>query len=216
MSPFTLPKLYPLTDARLSGLSHAEQVARLAEGGASLVQLREKRLAPREFYREAAAALKVARARGVQLVINDRADIALALGADGVHLGQDDLAPEAARALLGGGAVVGYSTHSVEQAVGAARLPVSYVAIGPVFLTSSKENPDPVVGLEGVRRVRAAAGRLPLVAIGGITRENARAVLEAGADSVAVIGDLLKPGDPAEITRLTRAFLDRLEARPER
>jgi thiamine-phosphate pyrophosphorylase len=216
MFPFTLPRLYPLTDAGRSGLSHAERVARLVEGGASLVQLREKRLAPREFYREAAAALEVARARGVRLIINDRADIALALGADGVHLGQDDLAPEAARALLGGGAVVGCSTHSVEQAVEAARLPVNYLAIGPVFGTSSKENPDPAVGLEGVRRVRAAVGRLPLVAIGGITRENARAVLEAGADSVAVIGDLLKHGDPASITRLTREFLDHLAARPKR
>jgi thiamine-phosphate pyrophosphorylase len=207
MSLFKLPRLYPVTDARLSGLSHAEQVARLAEGGASLVQLREKHLSPREFYREAGAALEVARARGVRLIVNDRADIALALGADGVHLGQDDLAPEAARALLGPEAVVGFSTHSVEQAVEAARRPVSYVAIGPVFATASKENPDPAVGLEGVRRVRAAVPRLPLVAIGGITRENARSVLDAGADSVAVISALLRPGDPAEITRLTREFL---------
>jgi thiamine-phosphate pyrophosphorylase len=202
-----LPKLYPVTDARLSGLSHAEQVARLADGGATFVQLREKRLPPREFNREAAAALEVARARGVRLIVNDRADLALALRADGVHLGQDDLPPEAARALLGPEAVVGFSTHSVEQAARAARLPVSYVAIGPVFATSSKENPDPVVGLEGVRRVRAAVGHLPLVAIGGITAENARAVLDAGADSVAVIGALLRPGDPSEITRLTRELL---------
>ncbi|HWS53739.1 MAG TPA: thiamine phosphate synthase [Pyrinomonadaceae bacterium] len=210
MSPFTLPKLYPVTDARLSGASHAEQVARLADGGAALVQLREKHLPPREFYREAAAAVEVARARGVRLVVNDRADIALALGADGVHLGQDDLGPEAARRLLGASAVVGFSTHSVEQAVAAARLPVSYLAIGPVFATASKPNPDPVVGLEGVRRVRAALPRVPLVAIGGITAENARAVLDAGADSVAVISALLPPGRPAEITRLTREFLARL------
>lgn len=202
-----IPKLYPLTDALRSGLSHAEQVARLAEGGATFVQLREKHLAPREFYREAAAAMEVARARGVRLIINDRADIALAVGADGVHLGQTDLPPEAARALLGPAAVVGYSTHSVEQAVAAARGPVSYVAIGPVFETGTKENPDPVVGLEGVRRVRAAVGRLPLVAIGGVTTENARAVLDAGADSVAVVSALVRPGDPAEITRLTRELL---------
>jgi len=207
MFPFKIPKLYPVTDARLSGLSHAEQVARLAEGGASFVQLREKHLPPREFYREAAAALQVARARGVRLVVNDRVDIALALGADGVHLGQDDLGPEAARALLGARAVVGFSTHSVAQAVEAARLPVSYLAIGPVFGTASKQNPDPVVGLEGVRRVRAAVGPVPLVAIGGITRANARAVLDAGADSVAVISALVSPGDPAEMTRLTRDFL---------
>src|SRR5919198_2181410 len=136
---FELPKLYPITDRRLSGLSHAEQVARLCEGGARLVQLREKHLSPREFYSEAEAALKVARERGAKLIINDRADIALALGADGVHLGQDDMPPEAARALLGRGAIIGYSTHGAEQAAAAARRPVDYVAIGPAFATSSKE-----------------------------------------------------------------------------
>jgi thiamine-phosphate diphosphorylase len=205
---FELPKLYPITDRHLSGLSHAEQVARLCEGGARLVQLREKRLTPREFYCEALEALRVARTFGARLVVNDRADIALAVGADGIHLGQDDMPPEAARALLGEAAVVGFSTHSVEQASGAAGLPVNYVAIGPVFATSSKEKPDPVVGLEGVRRVRAATGTLPLVAIGGISPETARAVLRAGADSVAVIGALVANlTDPAEITRRTRAFL---------
>jgi len=208
--PFELPKLYPITDRRLSGLSHAAQVARLCEGGARLVQLREKHLSPREFYREAEGALKVARSRGVRLVINDRADIALAVGADGVHLGQDDMPPDAARALLGEGAVIGFSTHGVEQAVAAARLPVDYIAIGPVFATQSKENPDPSVGLEGVARMREAVGRLPLVAIGGITQENARSVLDAGADSVAVISALLAPADPAEIARRMGDFIARL------
>jgi thiamine-phosphate pyrophosphorylase len=203
-----LPKLYPITDRLLSGLSHAEQVARLCEGGATLVQLREKHLSPREFYREAEEALKVARSFGARLVVNDRADIALALGADGIHLGQDDMPAGAARVLLGEAAVVGFSTHGVRQASEAAGLPVDYVAIGPVFATSSKEKPDPVVGLEGVRRVRSALGAVPLVAIGGVTAERARAVLEAGADSVAVIGALVaNPSDPAEITRRTRAFL---------
>jgi thiamine-phosphate pyrophosphorylase len=205
---FQLPKLYPITDRLLSGLSHAEQVARLCEGGARVVQLREKRLTPREFYREASEALRVARTFGAKLVVNDRADIAHAVGADGVHLGQDDMPPASARALLGASAVVGFSTHGVEQAAEAAGLPVDYIAIGPVFNTSSKEKPDPVVGLEGVRRVRAAIGAVPLVAIGGVTAETARAVLEAGADSVAVIGALVaNPTDPAEITRRTRAFL---------
>jgi thiamine-phosphate pyrophosphorylase len=205
---FKLPKLYPITDRRLSGLSHAEQVARLIEGGATLIQLREKHRSPREFYREAEAALKTAHERGARLIINDRADIALALGADGVHLGQDDMPPAAARKLLDKDAIIGFSTHSVEQAIEAARMPVTYVAIGPVFATASKERPDPVVGLEGVRRVReAVGGDLPLVAIGGITRDNARSVLGAGADSVAVIGALIKPSDPAAIARLTREFL---------
>ena len=207
---FELPKLYPITDRRISGLSHAGQVARLCEGGARLVQLREKHLSPREFYAEALEALRVAREFGARLIVNDRADVALAAGADGVHLGQDDLPPEAARALLGEGALIGFSTHGVGQAIEGARPAVDYVAIGPVFATSSKERPDPVVGLEGVRRVREAVGRFPVVAIGGITPESARPVLEAGADSVAVIGALLATSDPAEITRRTRDFLARL------
>jgi thiamine-phosphate pyrophosphorylase len=204
---FELPKLYPITDRRLSGLTHAEQVARLCEGGARLVQLREKHLSPREFYAEVVEALRVARLFGAKVVVNDRVDVALAAGADGVHVGQDDVPPEAARALSGGGKIVGFSTHSAAQASAAARLPVDYIAIGPVFDTSSKEKPDPLVGLEGVRRVRAAVGTLPLVAIGGITAETAPPVLEAGADSVAVIGALLNTSDPAEITRRTRALL---------
>lgn len=207
---FEPPRLYPITDRSLSGLSHAGQVARLCEGGARLVQLREKHLSPREFYREAEEALRVARSFGAKLIINDRADVALALAADGVHLGQEDLPPEAARSLLGEGVVIGFSTHGVAQAAEAAGLPVDYVAIGPVFATSSKERPDPVVGLEGVRRAREAVGSVPLVAIGGITAESAPEVLEAGADSVALIGALLAVADPAEITRLTRDFLARL------
>jgi thiamine-phosphate pyrophosphorylase len=207
---FEFPKLYPITDRRLSGLSHAEQVARLCEGGARVVQLREKHLSPREFYREALEAVRVARSFGAKLVVNDRADVALAAGADGVHLGQDDMPPGAARALLGEAALVGFSTHNVGQASEAAALPVSYVAVGPVFATASKENPDPVVGLEGVGRVRAAAPRVTLVAIGGVTAESAPSVLAAGADSVAVIGALLSGADPAEITRRTRDLLARL------
>ena len=200
-----LPKLYPITDMRLSGLAHAAQIARLCDGGARFVQLREKHLAPREFYREAQAALAVARERGAQLIINDRADIALALGADGVHLGQDDLDPVAARRLLGENFIIGYSTHSVAQAIEAARLPVDYIAIGPIFATQTKENPDPIVGLEGLRRVRDSIdSSIPLVAIGGITEMTARAALDAGADSVALISALLAA--PDLIARRTREF----------
>jgi thiamine-phosphate pyrophosphorylase len=205
----TLPKLYAITDARLSGLSHAEQVARLADGGATLIQLREKHASPRDFYREAQDALRAARERGVKLIINDRADIALALGGDGVHLGQDDLPPEAARRLLGDDFIIGYSTHTLAQLEAAARLPVDYVAFGPVFATRTKENPDPSVGLELLARARASLPpTLPLVAIGGITHSNARAALDAGADSVAVVSALVS--EPAEIARRTREFLDAL------
>lgn len=205
-----LPKLYPITDTHVSGLSHAEQVALLADGGATFVQLREKRLSPREFYKEAERALQLARARGVRLIINDRVDVALALQADGVHLGQDDLAPEAARRLLGERAIIGLSTHNLEQAREAARQPVNYIAIGPIFPTSSKDKPDPVVGLEGLRRVREVIGPVPLVAIGGIDLETARRTLDAGADAVAVISCLLE--QPALITLRTRELLGDLES----
>ena len=205
-----LPKLYPITQTpRIARLSHAEQVARLADGGATLIQLREKHLTPREFYREAEAALGVARARGIRLIINDRADIALALRADGVHLGQDDLDPTSARRLLGDAFIIGYSTHTVAQAREAARLPIDYIAIGPVFATRTKENPDAVVGLDGLRRVRDAVDpRLPLVAIGGITQTNARATLDAGADSLALVSALLDA--PDLITRRTEEFIKSL------
>ena len=187
---FRLPRVYPITDTQISGLSHVEQVALFADGGATLVQLRDKRTSGLQFYEQAKAALAIATERGVRLIINDRVDVALALGGD-VHLGQDDLPPEAARRLLGDDAVIGFSTHNVEQAIEAAGSPIDYLAIGPIFATSTKANPDPVVGLEGLRVVREATGSLPLVAIGGVTPANARDVIDAGADSVAMISGLL-------------------------
>ena len=200
-----LPKIYPITDTQLSGLSHAEQVARLIEGGASLIQLRDKISPSGEFYREAAAALKVARDHGARLIINDRVDIALALKADGVHLGQTDVPVAAARDLLGKEAIIGFSTHNAEQAKLAITSPVDYLAFGPIFPTSSKNNPDPITGLAAMEEIVAIKGSLPLVAIGGIKRENVLEVLKAGADAVAVIAELL--ADPAEISENTRKIL---------
>jgi thiamine monophosphate synthase len=159
-----LPKLYPITDARLSGLSHAEQITRLCEGGATFIQLREKHLSPREFYDATEAALDVVRERsGVRLIVNDRADIALALGADGVHLGQDDL------------------------------------------------DPVPALGLDALRQARARIDpSIPLVAIGGITHTNARAALDAGANSLALVSALLDP--PDSITRRTEEFIKNISS----
>ena len=192
-----LPKIYPITDTQLSRLSHTEQVARLIEGGATLIQLRDKHAAPREFYRDATSALKVACAHNVKLIINDRVDIALALEADGVHLGQTDMPADAARRLLGKEAIIGFSTHNIEQAGLASALPIDYLAFGPIFQTSTKENPDPVTGLQRLRQLRTIKGSLPLVAIGGITFENAVEALKAGADSVALIAELVS--DSAKI-----------------
>jgi thiamine-phosphate pyrophosphorylase len=200
-----LPKVYPITDTRLSGLSHAEQVARLIEGGASLIQLRDKHATPREFYREAAAALEVARHHRVGLIINDRVDIALALKADGVHLGQTDMPADAARRVLGKEAIIGFSTHNLEQAKLATALPVDYLAFGPVFPTSSKENSDPITGLEALLELSSFKGSKPLVAIGGIGFENAKGVLNAGADAVALIAELVV--DASRITENMRKMV---------
>ena len=198
-------KLYPITDVRISGLSHAEQVALLCAGGATLIQLREKHLTPREFYSEAEEALQIAHSHGALLIINDRVDIALALQADGVHLGQDDLSPAVARKLLGKGAIIGWSTHNVEQTQAAVNMPVDYIAIGPIFSTATKADPGPVVGLDGLRRAREVVGHIPLVGIGGITDDNAVEVISGGADAVAIIGALL--AEPTRIQNLTSELL---------
>jgi thiamine-phosphate pyrophosphorylase len=195
---FRLPQLYPITDRQISGLSHALQVQLLAEGGATLVQLRDKLSGAREFYLEARDALDVAHKLGVKLIINDRADIAHALQADGVHLGQEDMPVSAARELLGPHSIVGVSTHNLHQLDDALNQPVDYIAFGPIFSTLSKGTPDPVVGIEGLRNARKkVSANKPLVAIGGITLENAREVWRAGADSVAMIRALLD--DPDQI-----------------
>jgi thiamine-phosphate pyrophosphorylase len=199
--PFKLPRVYPLTDVTLCGLSHAEQVRRLAGGGASLIQLREKRLSSRDLYREAENTLKVAHELGVRLIINDRVDIALAIHADGVHLGQDDLSPAAARQLFGPDAIIGHSTHNLAQALEAVQLPIDYLAFGPIFPTGTKSDTSPVVGLAALKEVTTAINKKPLVAIGGINSENAAEVIRNGADSVAVISCLLS--DPAAISART-------------
>ena len=160
-------------------------------GGATFIQLRDKYASPEDFYDSAKKALQAARERNVKIIINDRVDIALALKADGVHLGQDDVPPEYARKILGEKAIIGFSTHNLRQALAAVKLPIDYLAIGPVFTTRTKENPDNIVGIKTVKKVREAIGDFPLVAIGGITAENFRDVLNAGASSAAIISDLL-------------------------
>jgi thiamine-phosphate pyrophosphorylase len=196
-----LPRLYPILDAdslvAVAGGASAMQAVcaharALAEAGCTLIQYRAKCLGVREALAQARELRRIL--PGVTLIMNDRADLCLAAGFDGVHVGQEDLSPETARNVLGEKAIVGLSTHNPEQMQDALIKPVDYIAIGPVFSTGSKANPDPVVGLAGVteaRRLCDASGRaLPLVAIGGITRANAAEVLKAGADAVAVIGDL--------------------------
>lgn len=187
-----LSRLYPILDAGcFSNISDLTSAAEdLAAGGATLLQYRNKNGNSRAML-EHARALKQSVGGSLRLIMNDRADLCLAAEFDGVHVGQDDLAPESVRSIIGNGRWLGVSTHNPEQLREADLTSADYLAVGPVFSTSSKEKPDPVVGLEGVRRARELT-RKPLVAIGGITRANAASVIEAGADSVAVISDLLR------------------------
>ena len=185
-------RVYALTDRRISGLTHPRQVAVLSSSGARIIQLREKELSAREFYSQAADAIDAARQCGVHLIINDRVDIALALKADGVHLGQDDLPVEAARRILGPEAIVGVSTHNLKQIQRASQMPVDYVAFGPIFPTSTKKSSNLPLGIPAVREAGKFLGEMPLVAIGGITGLNGKAVLDAGAAAVALIADCWK------------------------
>lgn len=190
-----LPRIYPITDTRISGLSHLEQVKRLVAGGAKFIQLREKNASPRDFCEQALEVVEFARAQGVRIIINDRVDIALALKADGVHVGQDDLPPELVRQILGPEAIIGFSTHTIGQVIAAVELPIDYIAYGPIFQTTTKENPDPIIGTEAIKEIRPLVGNLPIVAIGGISGNHLRSVIEAGADSAAMIGAILSEPD---------------------
>ena len=202
---FHLPKIYPITDTTLSSLSHAEQVKRLIAGGATFIQLREKGNSVRAFCNDAGQAISIARSTGANVIINDRVDVALALGADGVHLGQTDMPVAAARRLLGDDAIIGFSTHNIEQVKAARDLPINYLAFGPIFHTQSKRNPDPVAGLEALGLIKSLNCPLPVVAIGGIDKSNVVAVWSAGADSAAIISAIV--AEPAQIARNIHDFL---------
>ena len=202
---FHLPKIYPITDTALSSLSHTEQVKRLVAGGATLIQLREKNNSGCAFYADAADAIRIARLTGANVIINDRIDVALALGADGVHLGQTDMPVTAARCLLGDDSIIGFSTHNIEQVKAALNLPIDYLAFGPIFPTQSKRNPDPVAGLDALGLIKSINGRLPVVAIGGIDKSNVVEALSAGADSAAIISAIV--ADTTQIAKNVRDFL---------
>lgn len=195
-----LPRLYAILDvdlARARGHDPLTLVNTWLDAGVRLVQLRAKREATGPLLELADAMNAATREAGATFIVNDRADIARLSGAHGVHVGQSDLSPADVRVVVGPAAIVGLSTHNDEQVRAGLGEPVTYLAIGPVFPTGSKAQPDPVVGLDGVRRTVALARSpvRPVVAIGGITLERARGVIEAGADAVAVLSDLLE-GDP--------------------
>jgi len=199
-----LPRLYAILDKN-PGASFAELdrfVCELLAGGVTLMQYRNKQGSAAEMLFEARELKRIAanhvKHNAVHIIMNDRADIAVAAGLDGVHLGQDDLSVDGARDLCPAPKTVGVSTHNAEQLEAANETDADYIAYGPIFATQSKANPDPVVGLDGLRKAREKTSK-PLVAIGGITLENCRAAIDAGADSVAVISALKKePGRTAE------------------
>ena len=212
-----IPKLYPITDCQLSNCTHEEIVQMMLAGGARLIQLRDKDASAKELLDAARACLALTRPAGAKLIINDRVDVALTSGADGVHLGQGDLAVEEAREILGDDKIIGVSTHSLEQFKAALETSANYIAVGPIFPTKTKENADPVVGLDLVREARVITQK-PLVAIGGIPVERAAEVIAAGADSVAVISALYPFDDISDfftkpdVTGRVKAFLSALEA----
>jgi thiamine-phosphate pyrophosphorylase len=183
----TVPNFYPVVDTGC-GLPAAAAAEAILEAGARILQFRHKGVFSRKVFEEAEQVASLCRDAGALFVINDRADVAMLLDA-ALHLGQDDLPPADARRIMAADRIIGFSTHNADQLRAGEGEPVNYLAIGPIFVTGSKQNPDPVVGIEKLRTLRALS-RKPLVAIGGITRETAPSVFEAGADSVAIIGDL--------------------------
>ena len=207
MNRAPLPRLCAITDRILAGgAAHDEIVRALVAGGARWIQIREKLLPAGQLLAEARRAVGAARAAGAIVLVNDRADLAFAAGADGVHVGRDDLPAADARRVLGPGALVGVSTHSVEEGIAAARSPVDYVAIGPIFPTRTKPDAERPVGIDAVRAL-ASAIPLPIVAIGGIGPDNARDVLGAGAAAIAVISALYEGRSIEENVRCLLALL---------
>jgi thiamine-phosphate pyrophosphorylase len=203
-----LPKLYVILDAALLNNSPHDCAQELAAAGVRLMQYRDKSASARDLLQTSRELVSSLTSHGVSLVVNDRPDVAALAGAAGVHVGQEDLEPEQARAVVGKEIWVGVSTHNLDQFRRAATTSADYIAVGPIFATTSKQNPDPVVGLEFIGQVRTLTDK-PIVAIGGITLERAASVIAAGADSVAVIRDVVcavKPGERA------RRFLETLDA----
>jgi thiamine-phosphate pyrophosphorylase len=195
-----MPRLYVILDAGLMTGSTEETAKQLIEAGVRMLQYRSKGGSALETLEVSRRLASIAYAADARFFVNDRPDIAVLAGASGVHVGQTDLSVADARMVIGAEKWVGVSTHSEEQFRAAAKSSADYVAVGPIFATRSKENPDPVVGTEFVRRVRGLTTK-PIVAIGGITLERAAEVIEAGADSVAVISDIVTAGNPAARAR---------------
>jgi len=195
-----LPRLYVILDAALLTVPETDCAQELATAGVRLLQYRNKRASARELFETSKKLLLLLSPLGVSLVVNDRPDVAAVAGANGVHVGQEDLGVEEVRRVVGAEKLVGVSTHNLEQFERAAASSVDYIAVGPIFTTGTKSNLDPVVGTQFIREVRPLTDK-PIVAIGGITLQRAPEIIESGADSVAVISDILRAPEPAARAR---------------
>ena len=205
--------LYLVTDRSLSkGRPTSEIVAGAVAGGVTCVQLREKQCGTREFVDEALALKPLLKDCNIPLIINDRLDVALAVEADGVHLGQDDMPITMARAIAGSSLIIGISAESTEDALRAEQEGADYIGISPVFATPTKTDTGPPLGLDGVRKIRELVD-IPLVGIGGINELNAAEVIAAGADGIAVVSAIVSADDPAAATRTLKSLVDRASAR---
>ncbi len=200
MKRLVLPRLYVILDAALLTVPETDCAQELATAGVRLLQYRNKRASARELFETSKKLLLLLSPLGVSLVVNDRPDVAAVAGANGVHVGQEDLGVEEVRRVVGGEKLVGVSTHNLEQFERAAASSVDYIAVGPIFTTGTKSNLDPVVGTQFIREVRPLTDK-PIVAIGGITLQRAPEIIESGADSVAVISDILRAPEPAARAR---------------
>ena len=189
-----IPRLYPIVDLEVSLHPLEFLIGELAAAGLTWVQLRDKKANSRQLFANAQRLVEVARRHGLTAIVNDRTDIAWLSDADGVHVGREDLPVEHARKIVGPKKIVGHSTHNLAQAMEAEQSSADYIAIGPVFATTSKVNPDPIVPLDELREIRSRV-RKPIVAIGGITSQNATQLFDIGLDSVAVIRDLVTASD---------------------
>lgn len=207
------PPLYAILDQQLMKMPVAKCARGLAASGVELIQYRAKDLSPRSYFATCSSLVEALGKENARLIINDRPDIAAMTGAGGVHVGQDDLPPVDARKICGSGRWVGISTHNLEQVRAAAKAPVDYIAVGPIFPTSTKKKPDPIVGTSLLREARKLTKK-PIVAIGGITLDRAPEVYSAGADSIAVIRDLLDVRDPAARAREFLAVAAQSKNRP--
>lgn len=199
-------ELYLVTDRGLSKLPFYEMIEKAVEGGVTVVQLREKNLSTREFIEEAIEVKKILEGRGIPLIINDRVDIAIAVEADGVHLGNEDMPVELARKILGKKFIIGASAGSINEAIEKEKMGADYIAVSPVFSTPTKPDAGQPLGLDGVREMKKFI-KVPLIGIGGINRENVVEVIKSGADGVAVVSAIVSSVDPEKSARELRELI---------